>query len=76
MDQGRALARVDDGNGSMNTYHRHLDPFLSALAWIGFFGIWVLPLVKSGICLIIDGSDCAPDYSLAEELIANCANCN
>ena len=70
VDQGRALARVDDGDGSMNPYHRHLwiiNPGMVA-SGIGFFGVWIFPLVKAGVLCAFTSNCKAPDYSLLMEI--------
>ena len=70
VDQTRALARVDDGDGTMNKYHRHLCVGLAVMAWTIFFRVYIYPLVESGvICVFTIGSNCpAPDYSIAQEI--------
>ena len=70
VDQTRALARVDDGDGTMNKYHRHLCVGLAVMAWTIFFRVYIYPLVEAGvICVFTIGSNCpAPDYSIAQEI--------
>jgi hypothetical protein len=73
VDQTRALARVDDGDGTMNKYHRHLCP-MTGLALIAGFFIYIFPLVESGVLCAFTSNCRAPDYSLFMEIAAKPAN--